>query len=127
MIAISASTALTDPLRKVSKLSATLSPTASFTRGTLALICPLALLRLLTPESSPSCSSSASSSPNASASAGGGCLTCLALGEDLGLDLGLPLPFVEGRALLGGRDDCGATGEEISMVAYCGRMRDASG
>jgi hypothetical protein len=101
-------------LRKVSKLSATLSPTASLTRGTSAFTCPRALLRFLAADSSPSCSSSASSSPKAKASAG--CL--LATGEDLGIDLGLPLPFVDGNgALLGGRDDKGAGGEESPSVS----------
>ena len=84
------------PLRKASKLSATLSPTASLTRGTSALTCPRALLRLLAADSLPSCSSSASSSPKASASAG---CRLAAAGDDLGFDLGLR-SFVEGKGAL---------------------------
>ena len=77
--------------------------------------CPLALLRFLTADPSPSCSSSASSSPKAKASVG---CRLAAAGEDLGFDLGLPLPFVDGKgALLGGNDDTGAGGEERPLIS----------
>jgi hypothetical protein len=85
------------------------------------LTCPRALLRLLTADSSPSCSSSASSSPNAKASAG----WRLATGEDLGFDLGLPLSFVDGKgALLGGKDDSGAGGDDSPSISIVMKVRD---
>ena len=98
-------------LRNVSKLSATLSPTASLTMGTSVTICPLTRFRLLAPDPSSAWASS-SSSPKSSAPVVvvGGCarLGVDALGELVSIGVG---------ALLGGIEDLGMGGDEGGSMA----------
>jgi hypothetical protein len=86
-------------LRNVSKLSATLSPTASFTKGTSPSNCPLGFRALRPPSWVPS--SSSSSSANARASAV----------RLVGVDLAFGVCEGPG-ALLGGKERLGPGGEE---------------
>jgi hypothetical protein len=107
-------------LRNVSKLSATLSPTASLTTGTSVTICPFTRFRLLAADpSSTLASSSSSPRSNAPVVVVGGCLR-------LGVDAFVELVPIGVGALLGGIEDLGKGGDDgVSMVRQEKRVGNA--